>query len=367
MIRGMVLWTNVLLISCGGWPCSGQDSATDRLKAFENRQQAARDERTLVSAEAIVQFHEQRRHGYAEVDLKPLDAGTRYRIQLTVRNPTDEPLVFSGFDFNCRCLTLESRIETIPARGSSQIVFLLTTAKRAPHKEVVHQVRFIQTDKRVVAQVDVKYQLSNMFAVTQSQVKLAVPPGQASATAKIPLVITPPLRVEQLELIIAKPLKGLGIEIVDGLDGAVVQVVAPVEVLEDGPIAGSVGVRLRGSDDSDGFYLTVVPGSRFVIAPEILTLTSSPDEAFVIGEAVLKMAPSPNQPSDKLEPTIQAVIGNEVFDVRVERIPSTATFRLHLQCPRSTVVGNGESTSIVWKVTYGEESQAIESQWRLAN
>jgi hypothetical protein len=174
-----------------------------------------------------------------------------------------------------------------------------------------------------------------MFAVTQSQVKLAVRLGQASAAARIPLVITPPLRVEQLELIIAKPLKGLGIEIVDGLDGAVVQVVAPVEVLEDGPIAGSVGVRLRGSDDSDGFYLTVVPGSRFVIAPEILTLTSSPDEAFVVGEAVLKMAPSPNQPSDKLDPTIQAVIVDEVFDVRVERIPSTATFRLRLECPRS--------------------------------
>ncbi len=367
MIRGMVLWTNILLISCGVWPCSGQDTAADRLRAFESRQGADGDERTLVSAEAIVQFHEQRRHGYAEVDLKSLDAGTRYRIQLTVRNPTDEPLVFSGFDFNCRCLTLESPIEAIPARGSSQIVFLLTTAKRAPQKEAIHQIRFMQTDKRVVAQVDLKYQLGNMFAVTRSQVKLAVPPDQASATARIPLVITPPLRVEQLELIIAKPLKGLGIEIVDGLDGAVVQVVAPVEMLEDGPIAGSVGVRLRGSDDSDGFYLTVVPGSRFAIAPEILTLTAAPEGTFVVGEAVLKIATSPSQPSTTLDPTVRAVIANEEFDVRVERIPSTATFRLHVQCPRSMVVGNGESTSIVWKVAYGEESQAIESPWRLAN
>jgi hypothetical protein len=49
-----------------------------------------------VSTEAIVQVHEQRRHGYAEVDLKSLDAGTRYRIQLTVRNPTDELLYFLG-------------------------------------------------------------------------------------------------------------------------------------------------------------------------------------------------------------------------------------------------------------------------------
>ena len=81
-------------------------------------------------------------------------------------------------------------------------MFLLTTAKRAPQQDAVHQIRGIQTDKPVVAQVDAKYKLSNMFAVTQSQVKLAVRLGQASATARIPLVITPPLRVEQLELII---------------------------------------------------------------------------------------------------------------------------------------------------------------------
>lgn len=272
-----------------------------------------------------------------------------------------------GHFSNCRCLTLESPIKAIPARGSSPIVFLLTTAKRGPQKEAVHQVGFIQKDKRVVAQVDVKYQLSNMFAVTQSQVKLAVPPGQVSATARIPLVITPPLRVEQLELIIVKPLKGLGIEIVDGLDDAVVQVIAPVEVLEDGPIFGSVGVHLWCSDDSDGFYLTAVPDSRFAIAPEILALTSSPDGAFVVGEAVLKIAPSPNQSSVRFHPTIQVAIGNEVFDVRFERIPSTATIRLRLECAISVVVDHGEPTSIVWKIAYVAESPSMELQWRLAN
>ena len=58
-----------------GLACSGQDSAANRLKAFENRQRATGDERTFVSTEAIVQVHEQRRHVYAEVDLKSLDAG----------------------------------------------------------------------------------------------------------------------------------------------------------------------------------------------------------------------------------------------------------------------------------------------------
>jgi hypothetical protein len=316
------------------------------------------DDRLEVAAEANLQLSATEDWHRAEVDLKSLEAGKSYRIKLAVQNPSQHPIEFVRFDFNCRCLTLESPLEPIPAGHSREWVFLLNTPRRASKILALHQIRLLRSDGNVAAEISVKYELANMFAVTQSQVKLEVPYGQAFTTTRVPLVITPPMELKNLELIVAKPLQGLRIEWADDHEGPGVIVSATREALGAGTLAGSVSVRQRGTDDSDGFFLTVGLGRKLTIQPDLLRLTPNADGTRLAGEAFLKIAPGVEVPRDT-PLTASATVGEQEADVRIEQRNESSVYRMRLQCPLPATDSAGKSLVVIWRVRLGTETEEI--------
>jgi len=301
---------------------------------------------------------------HAKVQLPSLEAGKRYRLALQVINPSEKEVSFYGVEFQNIFTKLETKINIIPQGGAEELVFLIDVPKRSKQAKVFNQARFLHRGARHPSmQLDLHYELNNMFSVAESLVNLELAPGQADAHALVPVLLIPPVTADQLELVASEKLRDLEIKLIDNVDGTFISVLANRQNLSGGAISGEVAVRRKGTEDSDGFLLTARSRSALEMNPKSLRLVRGEGNlaSKYVGNAVLRVSRESEEISSDLQPEVTLEIAGRKASVELRRLGKSHVYRLRIVIDAQEVSTETQPVEIRWRMALGEDARQIRS------
>jgi hypothetical protein len=233
----------------------------------------------------------------AVTDLGGLIANRTYQIDFRIQNPLDHHIEFESTRSSCNCTEVKFEQLKIPARKSvrglitykapnfakeGKLDFNLLLQRRpltaAGNSRVVETVALLQFRAYLRGVIDLG-QTSHVFEV-RDQIDQYL----------IPIVITEPLKLADLQVVVSSELKDISAKIEHNQNQIFIVVSAAKNGLPSGGIAGSLTVSHRPSQTEKVLLLTVTPQLPLRISPSFLAFSaSSRDDRVVEATAIIRV------------------------------------------------------------------------------
>lgn len=328
----------------------------------------------------------------AGVDLSTLEGGKKYRINITLVNPFDRSIRFDNVSMSCGCAKFEANSREIPEFGHESFVLRLnvSTTQLAVRK-LSQSVSFASFDNplKEILRLRFSYDVNNVYSFGQSRADIEISETEETANARIPIMLVPPMTLDQLQLGTPKDLKGVRFEIIkndDSSEPPYLLIEAARETIPPHGLTGEVMLRHIASGEKSRIQYSVSHQEIFKIRPESLRLArdnqSKPYEAV----AMLRVSPRRHQISAEsgiqetenaptfgattkpTPPTVELDIGGEKAMVSVIQFGQSDVYRLIIRFDDHQLANVTDDTlDVRWKIGFGDVERVINSHAFLSN
>ncbi len=205
----------------------------------------------------------------AAVDLGNLPVGKQIVIQLTLRNPYDEDIHFSGTEKRCACSQFRSEKKLIPKRDELKCTLKIKTPTAQKSLAVATPVVLVQNEIPVV-RMEFTYQLDGLLAFGELMSVVRFENGEQSKNLKIPILASPPIDVRKVQVNQSENLGDLKFEIVAGDSGGMLQTTVTDAILDKGEVRGELTVVYPDTGQDDRYYLIIKDARTSEISPQVV-------------------------------------------------------------------------------------------------
>jgi hypothetical protein len=180
----------------------------------------------------------------ALVDAGALELGSEHQFNITIHNPTNQDMRFDEIIPSCSCMDVRVDSTVLPASGAMHLSF------KAPVPESMRESRAnwrVSLNGKVDERqrnlyVHVQYQIAGMLQFMDPRSVLELSPLVEKRTFEIPLLITEPVTVDNLEVIIPEELVGIKGKVVSNEGKTCLRLDARSQEIEHSYSSGRVGV-----------------------------------------------------------------------------------------------------------------------------
>jgi hypothetical protein len=278
----------------------------------------------------------------------------------------------------------------IPPFGAGQIVMDLQVPNAsqgsADYARVQVGVNFFSPGLEASGfKLIVSYDLSGSFRFANDRTIIEIPENEKLVVSKVPILITPPMTSDQLELKVSPNLRDFSVKIVkDDLESTLpyVALTIPRHSVDRSGIVGELILRRPDVSHVAGTMINVRHQENLTLRPESLRLSrdneSKPYEATAmlrisLPADVSKVAEQPptagdlsspehEKQSSPASPEVELLIGGRSARVQVQRLGKGSFYRVNVRYDGPLDMGDDETLSVRWRILFDGRERVIDSQ-----
>lgn len=327
---------------------------------------------------------------YASVELNPLEAGKKYRLRINVVNPTDEVIEFSKISAPIGGVKIIAETNEIPPFGSIQVL-MDVDVPNLQHGSQDNGRQTVGADFQLpgVANLSfrliVAYDLRGWFRFESDRTRIEISGKEPIFEAKVPILLSPPLTIDQLELTETANLRDFNPTIVaNDPESATpyVTLAIPKRSVSRGGMVGELVLRRPGTNHSAKSMVNILHQAGFSLHPESIRLARVKESEPFEANAILRVLRSEEQ-GDSAEvpkiqedgngevrerkqppiaPVVELTIGGKSARVQVQRLGKGDVYRVAIRCDELPEVGADGTLEVRWGITHEGREQIIESR-----
>jgi hypothetical protein len=327
---------------------------------------------------------------YASVELNPLEAGKKYRLRINVVNPTDEVIEFSNVTATCGCAKIIAETNEIAPFGAIQVLMDLNVPNLQQGSQNIGKVQvgasFLSPGvENQGFQLIVSYELSGWFRFDSDRTRIEISGKEPIVEAKVPIVLSPPLTIEQLEITETANLRDFNPTIVANDPESAspyVKLAIPIRSVGRSGIVGELVLRRPGTNHVAGTIVNVMHQQEFTLRPESIRLARVKETESFEANAILRVrstaehADSPDLPKVLQEgngeeserkrqptpPVVELTIGGKSARVQLKQLGEGGVYRVTIRYDGLPEVGADDTLEVRWRIVHEGREQMIDSR-----
>jgi hypothetical protein len=327
---------------------------------------------------------------YGVAELNPLEAGKKYRLRINVVNPTDEVIEFSKISAQNNGVKIIAETKEIPPFGSIQVLMdvdvpNLQHGSQDNGRQTVGADFLLPGVDNLAFRLMVAYDLRGWFRFESDRTRIEISGKEPIFEAKVPILLSPPLTIDQLELTETANLRDFNPTIVSNDPETAtpyVKLAIPIRSVSRGGMVGELVLQRPGTNHSAKAIVNIMHQAGFSLHPESVRLTrvmeSEPFEANAIlrvlrSEEQGDLAEVPKiqadgngdereQKQQPIAPVVELTIGGKAARVQLQRLGKGDVYRVTIRYDESPEVGADGVLEVRWGITHEGREQIIESR-----
>jgi hypothetical protein len=230
----------------------------------------------------------------------------------------------------------------------------------------------------------VNYSVGNSFAFRIDRVEVEIPDKENVVVKKVPILLTPPMTFDQLELKTTENLRDFSAKLVNGDSDSpqpYVELKIAKAAVPRGGIVGELILTRKGVEHVTGIMVRVQHQTAIVLRPESIRLVRDNDSKPFVATAILRMGnedngvPSDDNRSDVRDqnqtteekqkpiaaPIVELMIGGNAAKVDVKKIGNGRVYRVTVHYEGPLDASDEDNLKVLWRVNYAGQEYVIES------
>lgn len=320
-----------------------------------------------VTRNVVAEFDKPDEQGvyHATISLGKVPVGKQAKVNLLLKNLSDQEIKFSRPAIRCKCSQFKSERYLIPAKDETKSDLKLKLPARSRGKtgstEVVLEKR---GDGSSTVKLHFEYELEGMIVFAKPLSTLSFDDDSEYKTVDIPVVTTLPIDFSKIE---AKPtgdLKEVQIELVPGAEGGSLKVKVHQDVLVNGSARGEIHVTDPATGRMDICYLSVKDLRQSEVSPRLIRFKQKDTELkakAIIRTATLVKAEDSDKPlevkcscGDK-----QLVVAATKLGKSIARVDLTVSSEIRDAFIKGAA--GSEESKLKWEISQGGSSTTLET------
>lgn len=312
----------------------------------------------------------------APISLEPLEAGREYVLRITVYNRTTEDVPFSRIRVDCACAKLEANRDRIPANGEAKFKMHLTAPNSISKNTIVTRAKFVDHEAgKLKFQINVQYSLSGVFSFSEQRFSIDIPEGENLAVARLPVVITAPLSIQQLELSLSENLRDVSAKLLKDPDNeelAFVEVIATEKCISQGSLLGTIDLIHKtrsGVSQKTSTFITIQQKPSIAISPESVRLIRDNHTKPFSGSAILRVnATIPPAEGDglsrektQLVPRIELSINGVPAKLTTKPMGGSGIYRVAIEYEGPTELDENGAIAATWVLSFNGNERVVKT------
>jgi hypothetical protein len=311
---------------------------------------------------------------FAPLELDRLEAGKRYKLLITTANPTNSAVYYSRIRVDCACAKIETSIDEIPALGEAQFSMYLTPSNIISDRPIATSARFVDHESgQLRIRLQVLYHLSGVFGFNADRFTLEIPSGEKLIVGKLPVVVQPPVTLDQLELKLSDNLRDSTIVLRANPDNerlAYIEVTASRDLVAAGNVLGEIVLEKQRGDARSVAILSIQQEQRLSVFPESVRLVRENSNKPFVANATVRVAKARTSltdrdgelPSnDQVAPRIELYIDGNPARLNITPLGKTGIYRVKIAYDGPLEVNSEGNVEANWGISYNGENRIIKS------
>ncbi len=335
--------------------------------------------RTEIWAEGWLEYRSEDNGYYlARIELPSLEGGKKYKLRLHIKNPTDQEISFSRIILDCACSKFETPVDVILPHDSAVFTMLLDTPIFGRKgSRAVAGAQFLNVETRQVAmRLSVTYELNNVFSLPGHRLAIEVPRTTEERVERIPVSLTPPLTLQDLEVEVSDSLRDLSVQLVEFEERPYVEVLVIRKAIPRAGLFGELQLKRRGFQQPYTLTVELKHQELIAVTPDSLrfTLVSGKQDRWEANavirctEAVKEGEGSEGeQAQDEAEsrkapqptPEVAVTVDGTAARVVLKPLGQRGVYRVSVFLDQAYET---ESCELKWGIRFGQEERQIESR-----
>jgi hypothetical protein len=309
----------------------------------------------------------------APISLEPLEAGKKYQLNITLVNPTNEAISYSKIRVDCACAKFEASVDEIPPLGKSNFTMHLTAQNSISDRGFVTSAKYVGRETgQVIIRMDISYQLKGVFGFLGERHSIEIQPSEQFSVSKIPVVIMPPLSIEQLKLNVSENLRDVNAKLIGDPDNsslAYVEISAPREVVARGTVMGDLELQRSGTDFRSRTVVSLQQQQRITVSPESIRLvrdnSTKPFKATAtlrIGKPLKTTGVADVEPAEKQlkqVPRVELSVGDTAAKLRLRQMGSSGIYRIEIEYDGAVELDESGKMDAKWGISVDGEERVV--------
>lgn len=311
----------------------------------------------------------------APISLEPLEAGKKYQLNITLVNPTNEAISYSKIRVDCACAKFETSVDEIPPLGKSNFKMRLTAQNSISDRGFVTSAKYVGRETgQVIIRMDISYQLKGVFGFLGERHSIEIQPSEQFSVSKIPVVIMPPLSIEQLKLNVSQNLRDVDAKLIGDPDNsslAYVEITAPREVVAKGTVMGDIELQRSGTDFRSRAVVSLTQNQRVTVSPESIRFVRDNSTKPFRATATLRIGKSAKvsdvvgaDPTEKKAARIPKVglkVGDTAAKLILRQMGSTGIYRIEIEYDGVVELDDSGKVEAKWGISIDGEEHVVSS------
>lgn len=331
------------LMSCG------LAIATDTTQVATSDLQPERIEAQVVLSERFGHFE-------ALVNCGTLTAGRPYEFNLTLQNPSAREIDASKVRASCSCINIKQSARTLPPKGELKLSFTTTVPKtsRSPTGAWRVDLRPIDTGTTGI-HLRLEYELAGLLNFIDDHAVLKIEPDAGEARFLIPLLVTTPVKREDIQIELPKELSMAKGSIVREDGKHFLELLVSSKGLPPAGMSGAIRCIDPVTGREDEVFCVLESATGLSVFPSLLRFR--PDEEHgdeLRATAILKFD---READPTTKPMIDAIINGRAVSVEPSKLlGKVSRVSLILEADASEKLRDVErkKRKVVWQVRWGK-------------
>ena len=307
----------------------------------------------------------------ATVNLGRLPVGQSVQVRLTMKNDSDDEIVFAGVSGNCSCTSFNSEQNKILPRGETAATWSIRTPSRNTSL-VTSNTLMLQYAGKVVIRITLQFELGGLLMFGEVAGVLTFDSDDATKSIEIPFIVSPPVQADRVNITFSPELQQLERQITIHEGGGIITLTAADSVASTGPIRGQVFLSYPDAQFNDVFLLSIKDGRRHEISPRLIRFRPLGDT--LVATALVRLADTADAESEN-SVSVECSLNGESLIVEAKRLTSKMyRVRLSMQPEEKTVSTSRnrddeaiEPLALVWKIQNGKTTSRMETPCAIDN
>jgi hypothetical protein len=330
--------------------------------------------------------HDSEPFHFALIEAPPLEAARKYKLNIRLLNPTDQPIRFKAVSTDCGCSKFEVHSNEIPPLALCEFAMRIDVPNRIATNQVRLGASFSHVDPSVrkpALKLTVTYELTGSFPFASDRVTVEIPENQSLVVTKVPVIVVPPRSVDKLELQTTENLRDFSVKLVEADKESAfpyVEIAIPRGNV-DREIMGEIILLRPGTNHATGVLVNIRHKESFSLRPESLRLTrdnrSKPYEATAILRvtqsggvgAALKdektidntQAAVETREKSSVPPQLELLIANQPAQVQLQRLGESGVYRVTVRFDQPLEHRTDDTVELRWRVVLNGKEHVIKS------
>ncbi len=320
------------------------------------------DKKKIVDATTEIQKRNDEEIYFAKLALQNLSVGSRATLNVTLKNPFDQEIKFSGVSSKCACSQFKMRNSSVPANGETRIAFDIEIPPRHRQKTVEADVSIVEKGTSVI-RLELTYGLDGLMAFKEliSIVRFD-DVDEAQKELVVPFLVTNPVKAADVKAYTSDNLKSVSVAVVErGDQGPAVKLTIPDSVVSKGNVRGELYLSHKETKQIDSYLLTIKDSRTSEIGPSITKFRRQNGKW--TATAIVKIAGGRDAEGQTRSP-IECRLGEQILDVAVKKLKGN-TYRATITAAESAFanLGSEDADKLTWRLFNGAKHFTIKTEF----